>query len=101
MLLGNSTTKEEHMTMRVQSLFSKFGVMENPTISNYISSIPDTLSEAISILLSSKFSENYSANEYTFANRKRLGQHVKHFHAEANPLSPDLSHSIVLVHNPP
>src|ERR671911_248774 len=100
MLLGSSTTKEEHMTMRVRSLFSKFSVMENPTISDYISSIPDTLSEAISTLLSSKFAENYSATEYTFANRKRLGQHVRHFHAEANTLSPGVNDSIGLLDNP-
>jgi hypothetical protein len=100
MLLGNSTTNEEHMTMRVRSLFSKFSVMENPTISDYISSIPDTLSEAISILLSSKFAENYSATEYTLANRKRLGQHVKHFHAQANTLNPGVIHSIELLDNP-
>src|SRR5215207_6689103 len=100
MLLGNSTTKEEDMTMRVRSLFSKFSVMENPTISDYISSIPDTLSEAVSILLSSKFAENYSPTEYTFANRKRLGQHVKHFHSQANTLNPGVDQSIGRLDDP-
>ena len=47
MLVGNSTTKKRHIPLRVSTLFSKFGTMENPTVSEYISSIPNTLTEAL------------------------------------------------------
>ena len=100
MLVGNSTTKEEHIPIRVSTLFSKFGTMENPTVSEYISSIPNTLTEALSILLSSKFTENYSATDYTFANRKRLGQYIRQFHNQANTLNPEINDSIGLLDDP-
>ena len=100
MLVGNSTTKEEHIPLRVSTLFSKFGTMENPTVSEYISSIPNTLTEALSILLSSKFTQNFSATDYTFANRKRLGQYIKQFHNQANTLNPEINDSIGLLDDP-
>lgn len=100
MLVGNSTTKEEHIPLRVSTLFSKFGTMENPTVSEYISSIPNTLTEALSILLSSKFAQNFSATDYTFANRKRLGQYIKQFHNQANTLNPEINDSIGLLDDP-
>ncbi len=100
MLVGNSTTKEEHIPIRVSTLFSKFGTMENPTVSEYISSIPNTLTEALSILLSSKFTENFSATDYTFANRKRLGQYIRQFHNQANTLNPEINDSIGLLDDP-
>ncbi|MGA6923758.1 MAG: hypothetical protein WBY22_12600 [Nitrososphaeraceae archaeon] len=98
--MGNSTTKEEHMPLRVSTLFSKFGTMENPTVSEYISSIPNTLTEALSILLSSKFTQSFSATDYTFANRKRLGQYIKEFHNQANTLNPEINDSIGLLDDP-
>ena len=100
MLVGNSTTKEEHIPLRVSTLFSKFGTMENPTVSEYISSIPNTLTEALSILLSSKFAQNFSATDYTFANRKRLGRYIKQFHNQANTLNPEINDSIGLLDDP-
>ncbi|MFZ0346133.1 MAG: hypothetical protein WAL24_13340 [Nitrososphaeraceae archaeon] len=98
--MGNSTTKEEHIPLRVSTLFSKFGTMENPTVSEYISSIPNTLTEALSILLSSKFTQNYSATDYTFANRKRLGRYIKQFHSQANTLNSEINDSIGLLDDP-
>jgi hypothetical protein len=100
MLVGNSTTNEEHIPIRVSTLFSKFGTMENPTVSEYISSIPNTLTEALKILLSSKFTKDYSATDYTFANRKRLGQYIRQFHNQANTLSPGVNNSIGLLDDP-
>ena len=98
--MGNSTTNEEHIPIRVSTLFSKFGTIENPTVSEYISSIPNTLTEALNILLSSKFTEDYSATDYTFANRKRLGQYIRQFHNQANTLSPGVNDSIGLLDDP-
>ena len=100
MLVGNSTTNEEHIPIQVSTLFSKFGTMENPTVSEYISSIPNTLTEALKILLSSKFTKDYSATDYTFANRKRLGQYIRQFHNQANTLSPGVNNSIGLLDDP-
>lgn len=100
MLVGNSATKEEHVRYQVGALFSKYQSIKNPTIKQYISSIPDTLTEALNILLSSWFNENYSSTDYTLANRKRLSQYIKQFHTQANTLNPRVTDSLSLLDNP-
>jgi hypothetical protein len=100
MLVGNSTMKEEHPPLQVSTLFSKFGNIENPIVSGYISSIPNTLTEALNFLVSSKFTENYSATDYTLANRKHLGQFIKQFHNQADTINSKISDSINLLDDP-
>jgi hypothetical protein len=100
MLVGNSAAREEHVPLQVKTLFSKYRRVENPTISDYISSIPDTLSEAVDIVNSSWFSENYSSTDYTLSNRERLAGFVRHFHVAANTLNPDVSGSIERLNDP-
>jgi hypothetical protein len=100
MLVGNSTTNEESIPLRVSALFSKFGTMKNPTVSEYISSIPNTFTEALNALISSKFTENYSATDYTLKNRKRLGQYISQFHTQANTLNLEIKDSIGLLDDP-
>jgi hypothetical protein len=100
MLVGNSTMKEEHPLLQVSTLFSKFGNIENPIVSGYISSIPNTLTEALNILLSSKFTENYSATDYTLVNRKHLGLFIRQFHNQADTITSKISDSINLLDDP-
>jgi hypothetical protein len=100
MLVGNSTMKEEHPPLQVSTLFSKFGNIENPIVSGYISSIPNTLTEALNFLLSSKFTENYSATDYTLPNRKHLGQFIRRFHDQADTVNSKISDSINLLDDP-
>jgi len=100
MLVGNSAAREEHMPLQVKTLFSKYRRVQNPTISDYISSVPDTLSEAVDIVNSSWFSENYSSTDYTLANRERLAGYIRHFHTAANTLNRDVSGSIERLNDP-
>jgi hypothetical protein len=100
MLVGNSASKEEQMRLQVKTLFSKYRGAENPTIAEYISSIPNSLTEALKILLSPQFTENYSSTDYTFANRKRLGQYVRQFHTQAKTLNPGVEDYIGLLDDP-
>jgi hypothetical protein len=100
MLVGNSTIKEEYPTLQVSTLFSKFGNIENPIVSGYISSIPNTLTEALNILLSSKFTEKYSATNYTLANRKHLGRLIRQFHNQADTINSKIVDSINLLEDP-
>jgi hypothetical protein len=92
--------KEEHSPLQVSALFSKFGNIENPIVSGYISSIPNSLTEALNILLSSKFTENYSATDYTLANRKHLGQFIRQFHSQADTINSNIIDSINLLDDP-
>lgn len=100
MLVGNSTTNEESISPRVSALFSKFGSIKTPTVSKYISSIPNTFTEALNDLISPKFSENYSATDYTLKNRKRLGQYISNFHTQANTMNLEIKDSIGLLDDP-
>jgi hypothetical protein len=88
------------MPLQVKTLFSKYQKVGNPTISDYISSIPDTLSEAVDIVNSSWFCENYSSTDYTLANRERLAGYIRNFHTTANTLNPDVSGSIERLDDP-
>ena len=95
--MGNSTTKEEQVPLQVRSLFSEYKSIESPTISEYISSIPNKFSEALDILLSPWFSTNFSSTDYTLANRIRLGQYIREFHSQAGTLSPAVNDSIAML----
>jgi hypothetical protein len=96
-LVGNSTTKEEEVPLQVSSLFAKYKSIESPTVSQYISSIPNKFSEALDILLSPWFSTNFSSTDYTLANRIRLGQYIREFHSQAGTLSPAVNDSIAML----
>ena len=96
-LVGNSTAKEEEVPLQVSSLFAKYKNIESPTVSQYISSIPNKFSEALNILLSPGFSANFSSTDYTLANRIRLGQYIRKFHSQAGTLSPAVNDSIAML----
>ncbi len=100
MSVGSSMTREEQVPLRVGNLFSRFNIDENPTISEYIRAIPDTLTETVNILLSSKFKENYPTTEYSLANRKRLVQYIKQFHNQADTLTLGVNDSLDLLEDP-
>src|SRR5918994_158831 len=100
MLVGNPAAREEQVPLQVRKLFSKYRSVEDPTISDYISSVPDTLSEAVDIVISSWFSEKYASTDHTLANRERLAQYIRDFHTAADTLSPDVSDSIGRLNDP-
>lgn len=100
MLVGNSTAREEQAPLQVKTLFSKYRGVENPTITEYISSVPDTLSEAVDLVNSTWFDESFSATDYTLTNREHLSEYVRRFHTEANTLTPSVNSAIGLLSDP-
>jgi hypothetical protein len=74
--------------------------MKSPTVSEYISCIPNTFTEALNDIVSPKFTENYSATEYILTNRKRLGQYISNFHTQANTMNLEIKDSIGLLNDP-
>lgn len=100
MLVGNSTAREEQTPLQVKTLFSKYRGVENPTITEYISSVPDTLSEAVDLINSAWFNENFSATDYTLTNREHLSKYVTRFHEAADTLTPAVTSAIGLLHDP-
>ena len=100
MLVGNSTAREEQAPLQVKTLFSKYRGVENPTITEYISSVPDTLSEAVDLINSAWFNENFSATYYTLTNREHLSKYVRRFHEAAETLTPAVTSAIGLLSDP-
>jgi hypothetical protein len=100
MLVGNSTAREEQTPLQVKTLFSKYRGVENPTITEYISSVPDTLSEAVDLINSGWFNENFSATDYTLTNREHLSKYVRRFHEAADTLTPAVTNAIGLLSDP-
>jgi hypothetical protein len=100
MLVGNSTAREEQAPLQVKTLFSKYRGVENPTITEYISSVPDTLSEAVDIINSTWFNESFSATDYTLTNREHLAEYVRRFHTAANTLTTAVNSTIGLLSDP-
>jgi hypothetical protein len=100
MLVGNSTAREEQAPLQVKTLFSKYRGVENPTITEYISSVPDTLSEAVDLMNSTWFNESFSATDYTLTNRKHLSEYIRRFHTAANTLTPAVNSAIGLLSDP-
>lgn len=100
MLVGNSTAREEQTPLQVKTLFSKYRGVENPTITEYISSVPDTLSEAVDLINSAWFNENFSATDYTLTNREHLSKYVTRFHEAADTLTPAVTSAIGLLSDP-
>jgi hypothetical protein len=100
MLVGNSAAKEEQAPLQVKTLFSKYRGVENPTITEYISSVPDTLSEAVDLINSTWFNESFSATDYTLTNREHLSEYVRRFHTAANTLTPAVNSAIGLLSDP-
>lgn len=100
MLVGNSTAREEQAPLQVKTLFSKYRGVENPTITEYISSVPDTLSEAVDLINSTWFNESFSATDYTLTNREHLAEYVRRFHTAANTLTPAVNSAIRLLSDP-
>jgi hypothetical protein len=107
---------------KVSSLFSTYRIVNDPVISDFISSIPETFSGAVENL-SHAFtkvtttritSENRGAsinmaptadsinyvNDYKLNNRLALGDIVKKFHHEADTLSSQVSTSIGMLSHP-
>jgi hypothetical protein len=100
MLVGNSTAREEQAPLQVKTLFSEYRGVENPTITEYISSVPDTLSEAVDLINSTWFNESFSATDYTLTNREHLSEYVRRFHVAANTLTPAVNSAIGLLSDP-
>jgi hypothetical protein len=64
----------------IRSLFSQYERVNNPVLSNFISSIPDSLSDAVKRVREQLTVTNA---EDVLSNRKKLAKHISAFHAQA------------------
>ena len=67
-------------TQSVRSLFSRYEKVNNPVLSDYISSIPESLSDAVKEI---REQIEVTKTENVLSNRKMLAKHIADFHHEA------------------
>ena len=100
MLVNNyMSTSEIGQRHSVRSQFSKFDTVRNQVISDYISSFPESLSEAAEKLLI-RSGESPILSEIVGANRARIGKHIKNFHNQAGTTGPNIDRCITALKSP-
>ncbi len=83
--------------VQVRSLFSKYKNVEETTISDYISSIPENLSEAVDDILNQKVE---AANDFVLNNRYKLQILIKNFHRDAATMTAAVTDKLKLLIDP-
>jgi hypothetical protein len=68
------------MTQCIKSLFSQYERVNNPILSDYISSIPESLSDAVKRVRKQLTVTN---TENILSNRRKLAKHIAAFHGQA------------------
>jgi hypothetical protein len=85
-------------TFEVRSLFSKYQNVGEETISKYISSIPESLSEAVNEIL--KRLETGAADDFILNNRGKLQILIDKFHREAGTMTSGVTKKLKLLTDP-
>ena len=85
--------------INVRSLFSKYEEVQNPVLSHFISSIPETFPSAVKMLLSSS-SNVTDKSSLILKNRMKLRKYIEEFHSEANTNTNEVIDRCDMLSNP-
>jgi hypothetical protein len=94
---------------QTKSLFSNYQSINEPIISEIVSSVPDTFTEAVNLLSRSYTASNVgsgtcssrrTADGYVLDNRKELGKFIEGFHSQAGTITPEVKSSIGALNSP-
>ncbi|HYT02665.1 MAG TPA: hypothetical protein VEL70_07115 [Candidatus Acidoferrum sp.] len=83
-------------TLQVRSLLSKYENVGEPVISDYISSIPENLSDAVDKILP----HTQAANDFILNNRCKLQIFIDKFHREAGTMTAGVTNKLRLLTDP-
>ncbi|MGB6533492.1 MAG: hypothetical protein WBF33_35850 [Candidatus Nitrosopolaris sp.] len=97
MVVGDPLAAAVGSTLQVRSLFSKYKDVVESTISDYISSIPENLSEAVDQILKHKVD---AANDFIMNNRYKLQILIERFHSDAGTMTPGVINKLKLLIDP-
>ena len=84
-------------TQCIRSLFSQYEGVNNPILSDYISSIPERLSDAV---LRVREQLTVTNTEYILSNRRKLAKHIAAFHNQAGTDFPAVEQSRIGIQDP-
>jgi hypothetical protein len=95
--VGDPTAAAElGRTLQVRSLLSKYENVGEPVISDYISSIPENLSDAVDKILP----HTQAANDFILDNRCKLQIFIDKFHREAGTMTAGVTNKLRLLTDP-
>jgi hypothetical protein len=92
-------TTEIGKWINVRSLFSKYEEVQDPVLSHFISSIPETFASAVKMLLSSS-SDVTDESSFILKNRMKLRKYVEEFHLGANTNTNEVMDRCDMLSNP-
>jgi hypothetical protein len=99
MLVGDPTAAAAlGRTLQVRSLLSKYENVGEPVISDYISSIPENLSDAVNKIL--PHTQVVTANDSVLNNRGKLRIFIEKFHREAGTMTAGVTNKLRLLTDP-
>ena len=99
MLVGDPTaTAALGRTPQVRSLFSKYENVGEPIVSDYISSIPENLSDAVNKILT--HTADVTTNDFILNNRGKLQILIDKFHREAATMTAGVTNKLRLLIDP-
>ena len=84
-------------TQCIRSLFSEYERVNNPIVSEYISSIPESLSDAVKRV---KEELTVTNAENIISNRRKLAKHIAAFHSQAGTDFPGVNRSRMNIQDP-
>jgi hypothetical protein len=84
----------------VKSSFLKYGGVNNPTISEFISSIPTSFVDIVNRVLDLYTYPSSNTNDFILNNRIKLQKFIRKFHLDADTMTMNVNNKITLLGDP-
>jgi hypothetical protein len=84
----------------VKSSFSKYERVNNPIVSEFISSIPTSFVDIVNRMSHMYIYNNYRANDSILNNRIKLQKFIRKFHLDADTMTDNVNNKIALLNDP-
>src|SRR5918911_1063645 len=80
--------------------FLKYEGINNPIVSEFISSIPTSFVDIVNRISHMYTYNNYRANDFTLNNRIKLQKFIRKFHLDADTMTDNVNNKIALLNDP-
>ena len=84
----------------VKSSFSKYERVNNPIVSEFISSIPTSFVDIVNRMSHMYIYNNYRVNDSILNNRIKLQKFIRKFHLDADTMTDNVNNKIALLNDP-
>jgi hypothetical protein len=96
----STSSSSGQSSIDVKSSFLKYERVNNPIVSEFISSIPTSFVDIVNNILHMYASPSYYTNDFILNNRIKLQKFIRKFHLDADTMSVGVSNKITLLSDP-